>query len=277
MRGRPPRPCGTRCGSASSCRPANGEPPVSPTRPDVASSRPRARWRSRRSRPSWSCSTWSSCVDTLLRAPARRRRHPPRARRRPRRDRVLPAAAQRLGTPGANTVPLLVFGFLSCCAGVTRWLAVTARRLGGRRASAPGSPRRRAPCTIGASVLAFGWLVYLLLVGVFSRTAWQVLVGVVLLLVYGGVLLGVLPGSPASPGRRTCSVRVGGVGLAAWVLGPRDRRRPPQLATVRAAARTRLSRRPPRSSRPSRWARSRLMASATSGSPPQLAVGSPDA
>ena len=46
---------------------------------------------------------------------------------------------------------------------------------------------------LGASVLAFGWLVYLLVRGVFSRRVSQVLLGLVLLVLYGGLLWGVLP------------------------------------------------------------------------------------
>jgi membrane associated rhomboid family serine protease len=126
----------------------------------------------------------------------------------------------------ANTLPLLVFGFLILLAGVTRWLAVTAVVwvVGGVGTWLTGQPDS---VHIGASVLAFGWLVYLLLRGVFSRRAGQVLLGLVLLLVYGGLLLGVLPGQPGVSWQGHLFGAVGG-GLAAWWWGVRDRsaRRP---------------------------------------------------
>ena len=130
----------------------------------------------------------------------------------------------------ANTVPLLVFGFLILLAGVSRWLAVTAvvwvvGGVGTWLVSPPGT------VTIGASVLAFGWLVYLLLIGIFSRTLWQVLVAVGLLVLYGGVLLGVLPGQPGVSWQGHLFGALGGA-LAAWYWGIRDRRHPPQLAPL---------------------------------------------
>ena len=126
----------------------------------------------------------------------------------------------------ANTLPLLVFGFLILLAGVTRWLAVTAVVwvVGGVGTWLTGQPDS---VHIGASVVAFGWLVYLLLRGVFSRRVGQVLLGLVLLLVYGGLLLGVLPGQPGVSWQGHLFGAVGG-GLAAWWWGVRDRspRRP---------------------------------------------------
>jgi membrane associated rhomboid family serine protease len=130
----------------------------------------------------------------------------------------------------ANTVPLLVFGFLILLAGVSRWLAVTAVvwLVGGAGTWLVSPPNT---VTIGASVLAFGWLVYLLLIGIFSRTLWQVLVGVGLLVLYGGVLLGVLPGQPGVSWQGHLFGALGGA-LAAWYWGLRDRRHPPQLAPL---------------------------------------------
>jgi membrane associated rhomboid family serine protease len=130
----------------------------------------------------------------------------------------------------ANTVPLLVFGFLILLAGVSRWLAVTAVvwLVGGVGTWLVSPPNT---VTIGASVLAFGWLVYLLLIGIFSRTLWQVLVGVGLLVLYGGVLLGVLPGQPGVSWQGHLFGALGGA-LAAWYWGLRDRRHPPHLAPL---------------------------------------------
>jgi membrane associated rhomboid family serine protease len=46
---------------------------------------------------------------------------------------------------------------------------------------------------IGASGLIFGWLTFLLVFGWFTRTFWEILVGVIVLVVYGGILWGAVP------------------------------------------------------------------------------------
>jgi membrane associated rhomboid family serine protease len=126
----------------------------------------------------------------------------------------------------ANTVPLLVFGFLILLGGVTRWLSVTAVvwLVGGVGVWLTGAERS---VHIGASVLAFGWLVYLLLRGIFSRSPGQIALGIVLLVIYGGLLVGVLPGTPGVSWQGHLFGALGGA-LAAWWWGRRDReqRRP---------------------------------------------------
>jgi len=123
----------------------------------------------------------------------------------------------------ANTVPLLIFGFLILLAGVARWLAVTAVvwLVGGVGVWLTGADQT---VHLGASVLAFGWLVYLLLRGLFSRSVGQILVGLVLLFLYGGVLWGVLPGQPGVSWQGHLFGALGGA-WAAWWLGRRDRER----------------------------------------------------
>ena len=95
----------------------------------------------------------------------------------------------------ANTVPFLVFGFLAMAGGVLQWIMVTAviwvvSGLGVWLVG-PGDTS-----TIGASGVIFGWLVFLLVRGFFARSFRQILLAVGLFLVWGSVLLGVLPGSP---------------------------------------------------------------------------------
>ena len=121
----------------------------------------------------------------------------------------------------ANTVPLLVFGFLLLLAGVRRWLAVTAVvwLVGGVGVWLTGAA---GTVHVGASVLVFGWLVYLLLRGFFSGHPGQLVLGVLLLLLYGGVLWGVLPGQPGVSWQGHLFGAVGG-GLAAWWWGRADR------------------------------------------------------
>jgi len=121
----------------------------------------------------------------------------------------------------ANTVPLLVFGFLILLAGVARWAAVTAVVwvVGGVGTWVTGQPHS---LHLGASVLAFGWLVYLLLRGIFARDASQVALGAILLFLYGGILYGVLPGQPGISWQGHLFGALGGA-LAAYRFGANDR------------------------------------------------------
>jgi membrane associated rhomboid family serine protease len=117
----------------------------------------------------------------------------------------------------ANTVPLLVLGFLILLSGVGRWLAVTAVvwLVGGLGVWLTGGA---GTVHLGASVLAFGWLVFLLARGFFTRSAGHVLLGVALLFLYGGLLWGVLPGQPGVSWQGHLFGAVGGL-LAAAMLG----------------------------------------------------------
>lgn len=121
----------------------------------------------------------------------------------------------------ANTAPLLVFGFLLLLAGARRWITVTAVvwLVAGAGVWLTGVA---GTIHIGASVLVFGWLSYLLLRGVFSRHPGQLALGLLLLLIYGGVLWGVLPGQPGISWQGHLFGAVGG-GLSAWWLGRADR------------------------------------------------------
>ena len=121
----------------------------------------------------------------------------------------------------ANTVPLLVFGFLILLAGVARWAAVTAVvwLVGGVGTWLTGQPHS---LHLGASVLAFGWLVYLLLRGIFARDASQIALGAILLFMYGGILYGVLPGQPGISWQGHLFGALGGA-LAAYQFGASDR------------------------------------------------------
>lgn len=119
----------------------------------------------------------------------------------------------------ANTVPTLVLLFLVLVSGLARGLQATAIIwvVGGLGVwlVAPGNSIH-----LGASVLIFGWLVYLLLRGFWNRSASEIVLGVVLFLVYGGLLLGVLPGEPGISWQGHLFGAVGGA-LAASLLGRR--------------------------------------------------------
>jgi membrane associated rhomboid family serine protease len=92
----------------------------------------------------------------------------------------------------ANTVPVLVLGFLALAGGVGQFVVVTATiwLVGGLGTWLTGSPGVH----LGASILIFGWLVFLLARGFFARSPAQILLAVVLFAMWGGVLWGLLPG-----------------------------------------------------------------------------------
>ncbi len=122
----------------------------------------------------------------------------------------------------ANTVPLLVLGFLVLLSGIGRGLAATGIIwvIGGIGTWLTGG----AGSHLGASVLVFGWLAYLLVRGIFTRSVGQILLGVVVLFVYGGMLWGVLPGQYGISWQGHLFGAIGGV-VAAWALSSDTRRK----------------------------------------------------
>ncbi|GAA1999259.1 rhomboid family intramembrane serine protease [Nakamurella flavida] len=86
----------------------------------------------------------------------------------------------------ANLVPVLVLGFLVMIGSVRQFVAVTVlvwlvSGLGVWLISPSGTD------TVGASGLVFGWLTYLVARGVFTRSWKHILLGLVLLALYGSV------------------------------------------------------------------------------------------
>ncbi len=116
----------------------------------------------------------------------------------------------------ANTVPVLVLGFLAMAGGLRQWAAVTATiwLVGGIGVWFTAYPNT---ITIGASVLIFGWLTFLLVRGWFNRSGRQILLGVLLFLYWGGMLWGVLPGADHVSWQGHLFGAIGGV-LAAWLV-----------------------------------------------------------
>ncbi|WP_182360447.1 rhomboid family protein [Tomitella gaofuii] len=117
----------------------------------------------------------------------------------------------------ANTLPLLVLGYVLALSGVGRAAAVTAIVwvIGGAGVWLFGAAGTEVA---GASVIVFGWLVYLLARGVFTRHWADIVVGVLILVAYGSLLWGVLPSSPHVSWLGHLSGAVGGF-VAAWLLG----------------------------------------------------------
>ncbi|TNC19242.1 rhomboid family intramembrane serine protease [Amycolatopsis alkalitolerans] len=122
-----------------------------------------------------------------------------------------------------NTIPVVVFGFLAMASGIARWVGVTAliwvvSGLGVWLTGDSGTS------TIGASGLAFGWLAYLLVRGIFNRSFGQLAVAAVLLLIWGGTLWGLLPGNTGISWQAHVFGALGGI-LAAWFTARADRAR----------------------------------------------------
>ncbi|QDQ99352.1 rhomboid family protein [Tomitella fengzijianii] len=117
----------------------------------------------------------------------------------------------------ANTLPLLVLGYVLALSGVGRAAAATAIVwvIGGAGVWLFGASGTEVA---GASVIVFGWLVYLLARGAFTRHWADIVVGVLILVAYGSLLWGVLPSSPHVSWLGHLSGAVGGF-VAAWLLG----------------------------------------------------------
>ncbi|WP_433876368.1 rhomboid family intramembrane serine protease [Sinomonas atrocyanea] len=95
----------------------------------------------------------------------------------------------------ANTLPLVVFGFLAFLAGLRQFLTAVALSwlASGVGVWLFGGSLFGHSVTVGASGVIFGLFGFLLVRGFFNRSWWQILLAVGLLLAYGSVLLGVLP------------------------------------------------------------------------------------
>ena len=120
----------------------------------------------------------------------------------------------------ANTVPVLVLGFFALAGGIGQFVAVTATvwLVGGLGTWLTGSPGVH----LGASILVFGWLVFLLARGFFARSLIQILLAVVLFGLWGGVLWGVLPSAAGISWEGHLFGAVGGL-LAARLVARADR------------------------------------------------------
>jgi membrane associated rhomboid family serine protease len=130
----------------------------------------------------------------------------------------------------ANTGPALVLGFLVTLTGLARFVWATAivwiiggfgTWLIGNVGSACGETDH-----IGASGLIFGWLTFLVVFGFFTRTVWQIIVGLLVLLCYGGVLWGAVPVLNMCGGVSWQAHLCGGIAgvLAAYLLSGPERK-----------------------------------------------------
>ncbi|HEU4561365.1 MAG TPA: rhomboid family intramembrane serine protease [Longimicrobium sp.] len=130
----------------------------------------------------------------------------------------------------ANTIPFLVLGWLILLHSVRDFvmvslLAMLVGGLGTWLTGAPGSVH------VGASGVVFGYFGFLLLRGWFRRSAWSILLSLVIGILYGGLLFGVLPGQAGISWQGHLFGFLGG-GLSAWLL---CRKRPQEVAPLAGA------------------------------------------
>jgi membrane associated rhomboid family serine protease len=130
----------------------------------------------------------------------------------------------------ANTGPALVLGFLVTLAGLSRFLWATAivwivGGFGTWLIGNWGSSCGLESDHIGASGLIFGWLTFLLVFGFFTRSGWQIVIGLVVLVLYGGVLWGAVPVLNVCGGVSWQGHLCGGIAgvLAAYLLSSPER------------------------------------------------------
>ncbi|MBV9464596.1 MAG: rhomboid family intramembrane serine protease [Solirubrobacterales bacterium] len=128
----------------------------------------------------------------------------------------------------ANTVPFVFMGLIIALRGAARLAAVTliVILVGGLGTwlIAPSHLANGQPVvTVGASGVVFGYAAYLLVRGLFDRSALELLIGAVVGVVWGGALLASLvPHSGISWQGHLCGA-IGGV-VAAWLLTSRRSR-----------------------------------------------------
>lgn len=121
----------------------------------------------------------------------------------------------------SNSVPLLIFGFLVLLSGVRTFVIVS---LIGAAASGFTawllSPSNVV--TVGASGVIFALMTYLIVRGVYTRKVGHIALGVVLAVLYGGLLWGVLPSTPGVSWQAHLGGALGGF-LAAYALRPKQK------------------------------------------------------
>lgn len=117
----------------------------------------------------------------------------------------------------ANTVPVLVLGFFVLAGGVNQFVMVTGTiwLVGGLGTwlVAEGGTH------IGASILIFGWMSFLLVRGFYARSAAQITLAAMLFLFWGGMFWGVLPGVPGISWQGHLFGALGGLLAARLVAG----------------------------------------------------------
>ncbi len=115
-----------------------------------------------------------------------------------------------------NSLPFLLLGTLVLLDGWRKWAwtTLTIVVVSGAAVWLFSPP---SSITLGASGVVFGWLTYLLVRGFYSGSFAQVGIGIVVFLLYGGILWGVLPGAVGISWQGHLGGAIGGVLAARWL------------------------------------------------------------
>jgi membrane associated rhomboid family serine protease len=114
----------------------------------------------------------------------------------------------------ANTGALLVLGALVLLTSPYFWMVtVSVTLFGGLGVWLTGDPQT---VVIGASGLVYGYAAYLVGLGIFRRSAPNLLVAVLVVLLYGGFVFGVLPGQAGISWQGHLFGAVVGIAMARW-------------------------------------------------------------
>lgn len=116
----------------------------------------------------------------------------------------------------SNSIPFIVLGILIYLSGLGRWLVTTLVTVvvSGITVWLLAPPNS---LTLGASGIVFGYLTYLLVRGLFTKKLGQILIAIVVMVVYGGVLWGVLPTQAGVSWQAHLGGAIGGI-LSAWLM-----------------------------------------------------------
>ncbi|WP_406318876.1 rhomboid family intramembrane serine protease [Streptosporangium sp. NBC_01639] len=116
----------------------------------------------------------------------------------------------------ANSLPLLILGFLAALRGIGRFLAasliiIVVSGLGVWFTSSPTT------VTVGASGLVFGYFGFVVARGLFDHRALDIVIGIGVAVAYYSIIWGVLPGEAGISWQGHLFGLIGGI-VAAWVL-----------------------------------------------------------
>ncbi len=115
----------------------------------------------------------------------------------------------------ANTFPFMIMAALILLRGIPRWVRITVVVViaGGLATWLMG----RSGNHVGASGVVFGYLGYLLAAGFFERSLRAVALGILVAVLYGGLLFGVLPTNPGVSFEGHLFGLLAGIGAAALI------------------------------------------------------------
>lgn len=124
----------------------------------------------------------------------------------------------------ANTVPLITLGWLVMLRDSKHFLPVTLLSMLGAGLCA-WTLGARGSVHIGASGVVFGYLGFLMLAGWYARSLGAIALSVLVTVLWGSVVLGVLPGQPGISWQAHLGGFVGGVLAARWLAPGHPARR----------------------------------------------------